>query len=116
MKKYLMIKLVFGEEIHPDVHDLMLDEYEKASNDISDYATALNAELFIEDGVNVYGVGRSYALVEHNFALTHEEKACLVQYISRFFVDGEVKGKKLKTFNVLSAVRFLQTEGELFEV
>ena len=116
MKKYLVIKLVYGEELQSDVHDCMLEEYEKACDDISDYAASLDAELLVEDSVNVYGVGPSYAKVEHNFPLTHEEKARLVQYISCFFVDGEVKGENMKTFNVLSAVRFLQTDGELFEM
>ena len=114
MKKYLMIKLVYGEEIHLDVHDLMLDEYEKACNDIGDYADTLGAELLINDSTNVYGEGRSYATVEHNFPLTPAEKDALVQHISRFFVNGEIKRRKLETFNILYAVRFLQTEGELF--
>jgi len=106
MAKYLMIKLVFGEEIHPDVYSMMQDEYEKASCDISDYAASLGAKMLIEDTVNVYGVGHSYAVVEHNFPMTKEKKESLVEIISRFFVDGEIEERVLKTFNVLSAVRF----------
>ncbi len=116
MTKYLMVKLVFGEEIHPDVYSLMQDEYEKACCDIGDYAASLGAKMLVEDSVNVYGTGHSYAAVEHNFPMTREEKESLLEIISRFFVDGAVEARKLKTFNVLSAVRFLQTEGELFEV
>lgn len=116
MNKYLLIKLVFGAEIHPDVYDLMQDEYRKASDDMSSYAAGLDAELLIEDGVNAYGVGGSFALVEHNFSLNSADKERLVEIISRFFADGEIEGRELQTFNVLSAVRFLQTEGDLFKV
>lgn len=120
MKKYIIIKLMFGEEIHPDVHDLMLDEYEKASQDLNDYAASLGAEMFVEDTVNAHGVGRSYVSIEHNFPMTRDEKEVLIRHVSRFFEDGETEkvGRRieLRTFNVLSAVRFLQTEGELFEL
>lgn len=116
MKKYLMIKFVFCEEIHPDVYALMSREYESASREMDNFAAALDAELFVEDTVNFYGAGRSYALVEHNFPLTRAEKDNIIQHISHFFTDGEVEERELKTFNVLSAVRFLQTEGELFEL
>lgn len=114
MKKYLIIKLVYGEEINSDVHDLMLDEYEKVCNDIGDYADTLGAELLINDSTNVYGEGRSYATVEHNFPMTQAEKETLVHILSDFFVDGELDGEEIVTHNTLSAVRFLQTEGELF--
>jgi hypothetical protein len=116
MNKYLLIKLVFGDEIHPDVYDLMLDEYRKASNDMSSYAAELDAELLIGDSVNTYGTGGSFVLVEHNFPLSTADKERLIEIVSRFFVDGEIEGRELQTFNVLSAVRFLQTEGELFKM
>ncbi len=115
MKKYILIKLIFGEEIHPDVYDLMQEEYKKASGEMDDFAVALGAALLIQDSVNAYGVGHSHALVEHNFSLSRADKERLIELLSRFFVDGEIEKRELKTFNVLSAVRFLQTEGELFE-
>ena len=94
----------------------MQDEYQKASGDMHSYAAGLDAELLIEDSVNAYGVGGSFALVEHNFSLNSADKERLVEIVSRFFVDGEIKGRELQTFNVLSTVRFLQIEGDLFKV
>ena len=114
--KYLLIKLVYAQEMLGELYDITLDEREKASRAIEEYAAALGAKALFEDTVNQYAFGHSFACVEHNFPMTHEEKDGLIALLAPFFEDGEIDGGTMNTFNVLSAVRFLQTEGELWGV
>lgn len=113
MKKYLIVKLVFEWEILPEVYDIWQEEYQKATKALEALADTLGAALFFEDHVNTVTSGRSFAAIEHNFWLSEKEKSELVRQISRFFVDGEIRGGTMSTHQTLAAVRFLQCEGEL---
>lgn len=113
MKRYIIIKLVFAEEVLSDLHDLMLGEYEKLCLEMKRFSDLLDAEVFFEDGINHTAVGRSFATVEYNFSLGDEEKRELIQLVERFFADGALCKEEMEIFSTLAAVRFLQTDGEL---
>lgn len=114
MKKYIIIRLIFNDEILAELHDLMLKEYERLSREITDYAATLGADVFFSDACSTTVCGRSYAEVEYNFPMSSEDKLGLIEYLRGFFVDGEVVGDTMDTHNAITAVRFLKTDGELF--
>lgn len=115
MKNYIRIKLVFGNAILEDLHDLMLDEYENICRDVEAFAAERGALALLEDTVNKTSGTRSFADVEYNFPMSNEEKRALMVLLARFFVDGELGEEGMDVYPTLSAVRFLRTEGELFE-
>lgn len=115
MKKYIHIKLVFGNAILEELHDLMLDEYENICRDVEVFAAERGALALIEDTVNHISGERSFADVDYNFPMNDEEKRALMGLLARFFVDGELGEEGMEIYPILSAVRFLRTEGELFE-
>ena len=69
----------------------------------------------LEDTVNHTSGERSFADVDYNFPMSDEEKRALMGLLERFFVDGELGEEGMEIYPTLSAVRFLRTEGELFE-
>ena len=48
--------------------------------------------------------------------MSDEEKRALMVLLARFFVDGELGEEGMDVYPTLSAVRFLRTNGELFEM
>ena len=117
MKNYLIITIVYRDEVLADLHDLMLGEYEKTEQQIEEFAASLGAEVFFEESINtIVPNGRGFARVEYNFTMTDEQKKELADLLFPFFADGKLHERSMDTFNTLTAVRFLQTDGQLFEV
>lgn len=116
MNRYLIIKLIFADEILDDVHDVKLDEYPQISQKIENFANSLGATALFEVNLNYLPIGRPFATVEHNFYLSDDEKVQLISYLREYFYDGEIKYRTMDIFNILSAVRFVKTDGEVFEL
>ena len=117
MKKYLLIKLVFADEMHSDLHDINLGLYEKLSQDIDKYAESLGAIALLESVYNYLPmINRSYACIEYNFDLSDDEKTRIVKYLKGYFDDWYYEDGGMNTYNTLSVVRFLKVDGEVMNV
>ena len=116
MNKYLVIRLVFPDEILDDLHDMKLDEYQEISQKIENYANSLGATVLFEVNVNDLPIGRAFASIEHNFYLSDKEKEQLISYLRKYFWDGKIHYKTMDIYNTLSAVHFLKCDGEVFEL
>ena len=116
MKNYLIIKTVFTDEHLSDVWDLKIDEHHEIAQKIESFADARGAVVLFESVANQMEIGRSFASVEHNFFLSDEEKKLLVSYIYDFFESSEIDYGGMNIYPTLRAVRFLQTNGEIFEI
>ena len=111
--KYIIISLVYSQEIFADVHDLYIEECKSASQQIEKLASEMGAEVYIRESANDRAISSAFATVECNFDMPKECKEKLVEYIKPFFVDGNVLCCTLQEYNSLGAVRFLKTDGEL---
>lgn len=116
MNKYIIIELIYGEEVQGDIHDIEIDTIAELCNDIKRSMAKLNVDVFFRETINERAVSDSFALVESNFELTCEKKSELVKQITLFFNDAVIQRNYLNVYNTLSAVRFLKVDGELIKV
>ena len=116
MTNYLIVKIVFSEEHLCDVWDLKIDEHHEIAQKIECFADEHGAVALFESVANEMDIGRSFASIEHNFYLSDEEKRQLVGYIYGFFEGSYIDGDTMEVYPTLRAVRFLQTNGEIFEI
>ena len=82
----------------------------------TEVAREKGVDLFFKDTINDRTLVESFAMVEYNFDINREEKEALIKYITPFFNDGEISRGEMEITNVLTAVRFLQTNGEVIRI
>ena len=114
MDKYIIVKLVFGDTMLAEVRDILLEDFEETSQKIVALANEVGSKAYLFDSTNDIATSDSFAMVEHNFPLTQEFKTKLVDLLSNFFKDGDLEYDGFSLYDTLKAVRFLQTDGELF--
>ncbi len=114
MEKYVIISFIYDGEIVSDYHDISLDEFEPVCKKAVKQAKQKGVRLFFKEVYNERIIGDSFALVEHNFDLSSQEKADIVDFIASFFYDFANYTKYGCDYvNLLKAVRFLKTDGEM---
>ena len=113
MNRYIMVELVFSEEVNTSLHDMMLMSYAETSEELCTYMESLGAVMLISDRVNTVVSSRSFATVEHNFPLTPTQKKALTDIIAKYFVDAVIDEDGMSVVPMLYAVRFLETVGEV---
>lgn len=113
MLKYLIVNLFYKENISDDFHDFEIENFKKKCNKAKESAKANGIEMFFSESANDRVISDSFALVEHNFDLTSEEKEKLIAFLTDFFNDCDFSPKGFTKFNTLKAVRFLKVNGEL---
>ena len=116
MEKYMIVSLIFEDEILSDLYDIEFDEFQERMRKAIREAKSKGVSLFFRDIVNDRAVTESFATVEYNFDISKEEKDALIKYIAPFFSDGIISRKTMNIINNLRAVRFLQTNGELVRI
>ena len=114
MEKYLVVHLVYGEKLSSEAHDIEGENVDKAVEAIKALGNKLGAHVFFQETGADRVEGRSYAEIEYNFDLSAESKKELMRILPSCFNDMAIRGKGAECFNILSAIKFLRTDGELY--
>ena len=116
MNKYMIINLVYAEEILPEIHDVEAENFAARCEALRKAAAAEGVLVFFRETQNDRAVGESFALVEHNFDISVSEKQALAAYLAPFFEDGDLEGNTIDTKNTLSAVCFSRLDGDVIRI
>ena len=113
MQRYIIIRMYRTEEISGDVHDLSIEDCSRRAEELRGWARGLKAALFLADMGSDLAFGDAFAEAEHNYPQNEEQKRERAGMLAPFFRDGTAARGELRIYTIPSAVRFLQTEGEL---
>ena len=116
MNKYVIVNVVYAEELLAEIHDLEMENIAARCEALRKAAAAEGVQVFFRETQNDRAVGESFALVEHNFDIPADQKQALARYLVPFFEDGDLEGNTIHPQNNLAAVCFSRLDGDVIRI
>ena len=116
MNKYVIVNVVYAEELLPEIHDLEMENIAARCEALRSAAACEGVQIFFRETTNDRAVGESFALVEHNFDMSADQKQAFARALAPFFEDGTLTGDTITPQNDLSAVCFSRLDGDVIRI
>ena len=117
---YLVVKLYIND-IQGDYHDIMVNKWESLMNEMIDYANANGKKMYFASLTTDQFIGlpidcTPFAEIEYTGNINDDEKKQYIEYVRKFSMSAQIKGKNLEEVNTLKMVKFRKIDDEIYEI